>query len=57
MCKKDMTGKKRIKEGRQKRRKCTAVIEKRMNSRKLWERRMNTNEIIFPFLQFLEKHQ
>jgi len=44
------------KQGREpeQRRKCTAVIEERMNNRKLWERRMNTNAIILGFLQILE---
>lgn len=28
----------------------------RMNNRKMWERKMTTKEVLFPFLQFLEKH-
>lgn len=39
-----------------KRRKHTAVTEERVNNKGV-ERRTNTNEIIFPFLQCLEKQQ
>lgn len=50
-------GQNRIKEGRQKKNKSIQQLQKnRMNNRKMWERKMTTNEVLFPFLQFLEKH-